>query len=43
MVIYLVPHITGQAPPAEDCDLEWAEKLLMAALSDSQKQTEGEY
>ena len=46
MVIYLVPHISGERSCAEDscveaADLEWAKKLLLAALADSEKNNRG--
>ena len=34
MVIYLVPHITGEVSCSEHIDLEWAKDFLLIALSD---------
>ena len=34
MVIYLVPHITGENICTEECDFEWAKEYLLSALSD---------
>ena len=37
MVIYLVPHITGEVLPSEEIDLAWAEEVLSRALEDTEK------